>query len=500
MAARQLVLCSPLCFMVHKYGKSAVQILKSVVLDFYSVEELVAAKRQLLSDTEDLKSSVELPHVPERRDGEHRAVRTVDDIFVILRCIDEHLKLDSLPRYVVESPDSLPSMRLYEGDMAAIMNILQKLISQVSDHGVTLSAIINQVQAMNKQVQARSSTAKSACSDQLRYPPTQPSQVSCSQTVVGQYVSQLADFPALDTVGRSADDQTAKLGSRPEWAVMTSSPVVCRNRYDALPTTDDEQNTDSAGAQPFTEYQMRSNKRSRRRTSPDNRHSTSQECQQQQQPLQGQPSRSRQQAKRLLMGKGCAGTTGLAAARRIIKKAVFCVDNVDPTCNADSLRNFVTKMNVNVVTCFEVKPRRQRHEVGPVHDRKAFRLCIDSNDCTRMLVDSQWPESVLISEWYFRPPTDDRRSATAVSATCSSSTGATTKSTFTSAAATTDCVATTSLSHKPIASSASASSSADILVADDVMDHRSSVEHNNDYDNNDTIMMTTYNDGATVIV
>ena len=56
-------------------------------------------------------------------------------------------------------------------------------------------------------------------------------------------------------------------------------------------------------------------------------------------------------------------------------------------------------MNINVISCFEVKPRRQRHETGPILDRKAFRLCIDRDDCERLLVDSHWPESVVISSY-----------------------------------------------------------------------------------------------------
>ena len=50
MAAGSVVLQSCLCFLVKRYGKLAVKPLKSMVLDFYGVDELYAAKQQLMSD------------------------------------------------------------------------------------------------------------------------------------------------------------------------------------------------------------------------------------------------------------------------------------------------------------------------------------------------------------------------------------------------------------------------------------------------------------------
>ena len=78
---------------------SAVKHLKSAISDFYSVGDLDSAKRTLLHDVDSIKHEINLQHIPERR-GQNRADRTVDDIFVILSCLDENLKLDCLPKYV----------------------------------------------------------------------------------------------------------------------------------------------------------------------------------------------------------------------------------------------------------------------------------------------------------------------------------------------------------------------------------------------------------------
>ena len=376
MAAVELVLCNPLCFLVHRYGKTALKVLKSALLDFYSDKELNTAKCQLLHDIEDLKTLIKFSHVPDRREGENRAARVIDDVISIMSCLDEHMKLNDLPKYVANSPDSMPSTRLYEGDMVAIMNKLEKLAAQVSDQGSMMSAIVTEVRAVQSQV--RSSTY----SDQAGGQSGQSGRVNKSQyaAAVGpasQLGSMTATCTAVSTGHRSADGQSSLSTQRsgPDWAAMMSSPVVHRNRYDILATTEDEQ---SANDQPFTEYQSRNVKRRRRKTSPVSHQDPAPASQ-----LQRQQSQPQRQSKRLLMGKGSSDVNGLTAARKIVKKSVFCVDNINPAIDVDKLRGFVAKMNVKVISCFEVKPRRQRHEVDPVVDRKAFRLCIDSGDCER---------------------------------------------------------------------------------------------------------------------
>ena len=41
------------------------------------------------------------------------------------------------------------------------------------------------------------------------------------------------------------------------------------------------------------------------------------------------------------------------------------------------------------------------------HYRTAFRLCIYQEDSDRLLNASLWPESVVISQWYFKQPRSD---------------------------------------------------------------------------------------------
>ena len=66
------------------------------------------------------KSELTLPHIPLRCDGDQRAVKTVDDVITVLTHLDEKLKLKCLPRYVADSPDAMPLIRLYDGNFQSL--------------------------------------------------------------------------------------------------------------------------------------------------------------------------------------------------------------------------------------------------------------------------------------------------------------------------------------------------------------------------------------------
>jgi len=70
---------------------------------------------------------------------------------------------------------------------------------------------------------------------------------------------------------------------------------------------------------------------------------------------------------------------GLVAAKKIVRKAVFCIGNVAPNCQADDVRQFVENLSVHVFTCFLVASRRRPADddddhVSAASDRQAFRL------------------------------------------------------------------------------------------------------------------------------
>ena len=166
------------------------------------------------------------------------------------------------------------------------------------------------------------------------------------------------------------------------------------NRFSLLATTEDELSEGSR----FEE--QRSARVKRRRL---------QSLQQNQQHREAGGNQQRRQQTRqprapLMIGKSSASGVSVAAAKQIFKKSVFLIDNVSTAHNADDIRSFVTSMSINVISCLEVRPRRRRNEEeGDTDDRKAFRLCIRADDQDRLLDPSKWPNSIAISQWFFKP-------------------------------------------------------------------------------------------------
>jgi len=117
MAVGSVIVCNALCFLRHKFGNTNGKLLKSALMGYYDGEVLSHAKCQLLKDISVMKSSAKFPHVPQWRDGENRLAREVDDILTIFICLDENKLVDQLQRYVADGPDSMPPLRLYEGDL-----------------------------------------------------------------------------------------------------------------------------------------------------------------------------------------------------------------------------------------------------------------------------------------------------------------------------------------------------------------------------------------------
>ena len=415
MADESLVLCDCLCFIVNKYGKISARTMKSVLMDFYTAEELSTAKFQLCNDIDKLDSTLKRPHIDQRRDTDIQAriTKEVDDIFMLFTLVDENKFLDKLPRYVAISPDRMPSLRLYDGDMNVLLNLLHAMEKRLSELESGLFAITRDVYSCHQ--------AGVGGPSDWPHLSTRPPAVSVATTVcdinksdktrqgatVGRSLAVTSgpthgnSAPAVQTGVASETETTQATSSAvPEWATLASTPLLRDNRYAVLQSTDDEERRGNHSEEPFEVVRSRRHKRTRQRTSPQQQ----QQQQQQSSAAQGKPSRAP-----TLFGKKVSsgdGNSNLKAAKKIRKKAVYCVDNIATSCSVDDLRSFVSELRIEVYSCFEVKPRRRRNEEN-AGERKAFRLCIPNDDRDKLLNAANWPDSVTVSEWYFRQANEE---------------------------------------------------------------------------------------------
>ena len=425
MASSQLVLSNPLCFLSCRFGKSTVQQLKSVVSDFYKSEELIAAKEQLLEDVNRLDPPIILPHIPTRREGEARTARVVDDIFTLLTTVDENLRMNSLPNYVADSPDCMPATRLYDGDLAVLMALFEKMNGRLSECGSSVAAMFSELMSLKEQVKVLSTNLPPTNSAggggvagagiSTGYKHRQSTTCASVATVTGPPMAIQSSHTATDSVENvDGDNQSLQslLQSGDNWAaVAMSSPVIATsNRFAAFRSSDDNNYCDSDGTDPQLFQEVRSRQAVKRRR----QHTADQQQQQQQSAESRRREAGEQQAGRQARQRngrlltGTSSNRGLAAAKKLVKKKVFCIDNVDTSFSPDDVQRYVSSFSVNVLSCFPTKPRRRRNENEPITDRRAFRLCIDANDQDKLLDPAKWPDSITIAEWYHLSPSARR--------------------------------------------------------------------------------------------
>jgi len=392
-------------------------------MDFYSPDDLSAAKIQLLKDSQKV-NSVNFLHVPQQRQGENRATREVDNMFTLLTALDEseNASLSALPVYVSNDPDNMPSVRLYEGDFGVLMSLLDYFKSKLGVMESAISSVARDVYSMHTKVMSLEAGVLSTGPQPQPQQPLRPARstqcdvnnVDNQSVVMGQTdgFSVLSAAPVMTGISSQTADSRPDRNSQldidihstqsNDWASLVSTSLIHDNCFNVLATTDH-----SDGGL-FVEQRSARVKRRRPQLAQ----------QRQQKPTdQGTLQQNQTQRRRTpaMSGKSTTSSASVAAAKQIRKKAVFCVDNVGTSYTADDIRSFVSSMSISVISCFEVKPRRRRNDERETTDRKAFRLCIWAEDQDHMLDPSKWPSSIMISTWYREPqsqpqgPDDKRR-------------------------------------------------------------------------------------------
>ena len=288
-----------------------------MILDFYGVDELCEAKRQLMSDVISLNLDIDLPHIPERRDGDSKAVRIVDDLFTAITFLDENLKISDLPCYAADSPDAMPSPRLYEGDLSILMKVIEKMQNEIKELNIAMAAVAKDIRDRPNGQATQQSTRT----------------VTNSDTHTGVWAGTRARNPPSDGVLMTSQDSRQLLGhprpvvherSTHNWAsaAVESTPIPTCSRYSVLAAATDDDDDDDDDTNLFMEVKSR---RSAKRP----RHSPTQ-LKQQQQLADSQPQRETQQqiqggqrrrGRVMLTGKcGSSSNQRFAAAKKIVKK------------------------------------------------------------------------------------------------------------------------------------------------------------------------------------
>lgn len=393
----QLVLNHALCFLFSRIHKNDTRQLKTVLINFYSSDEISTAKDVLLDCTKGLQNGSKVSRIPRRRDSDNRAARELDDIFSLIAELDANKTLEDLPKFVSDSPDKMPSVNIVEGDLNAFMKRFDKLDSQLN----RLEASVN-----HPGVPAAISLV-----------PTGRGVVNITDAMNECSTAALAETRSTN-VNNSVNNQSAVA------ADAASAPTFnwSANNVSSVETGSCAETSD---ADDRHWHQVRRRKRRRVpsniQTNEPNNHTASETAQSKatpavsyasaaSKPLSNQQAKHKQKLNTIVVGRkppsndiGCISR--ISAAKPYTGKATFCVDNVSVHSTVESMRSYVTSMNIDVIGCYQVNPRRsywQRlHDIYPT-DRKTYRVCIPKEDVTHFLDPQIWPAHISVSQWRFK--------------------------------------------------------------------------------------------------
>lgn len=430
MAERSLVVCNPLCFVLAKFSNTPANALKCALVDFYNDKDLSEAKQLLINDIDRINTD-KPPRVPTRRDGPYKSAHEVDDIFSLLTFLDEQKVIDRLSKYVADSPDNLPSIRLYEGDLKILMDFITKLNNRMCVIESTLTSIRQEAHAplhssivrppvfvSNQSTPVRPVNHSAVVSQALStlHPETSAVSMHCGNSTASSTLSGACFASTITSAAIPAETAVKVIdnASKQTWASIVED-VSHRITSDGRSNCG-SQSCYQSDSEPFIEYSSRQSKRKRRRqysAQPNTASNQLNGSMRNQQPSASIDSQTAQKAETvsqprrgpMVIGKSTRqldSCCNITAAKVLVKKAVFYIDNVDKSVTVDDMVSFVTSLSVKVITCFVVKQRKYRSAENDESNSKAFRLCINNEHRQKLLDPDVWPAYITISDWFFK--------------------------------------------------------------------------------------------------
>ena len=228
-------------FWLALYGKTAIKQLKDAVLDFYTTEDICHVKENILYTVDSWKSGLNLPHIPSRRDACIEVIGRYCYCLTCLEYLDENLKLKCLLKYVADSPDTMPSIRICDGDLLSLMAAFDKLKERMSAAEAVLTTILQAVDTMKDLLLTPSVHVHSVSANNLQKQPV-PRHPQSKLDNMSQVRSSVAT--------RAGNNDSAELGNPSyksgdpgrSWAVTSeaASTPTTSNRYTVLQDINDD--------------------------------------------------------------------------------------------------------------------------------------------------------------------------------------------------------------------------------------------------------------------
>ena len=436
MAANEkFVVSNCLCFAVNKAHYLANKPFKSLLMDFYTAEELADAKTLLLTEIDALKLANFPKIVRRRRDSNGRNALDIDDIMAAITFMDENQLLAKLPTFVSNHPDKMPASRLVEGDFSIIwtkMSTLEELISKAVNANLQTNDILKQ----NSDIIRSLSVEVKAISTAINDSHTGRCAATCNDTV---------DFEQCRSKSKETGASAGRLtgvslsDALPTTTVIHKSATTVNNVVNATGThTTRSRNTwGSIASVPHNDgdsdndFEAVTSKAQRRADKRKERSSPSEQlhCN-----ITGNPPKRVNDGSSMHVNEAAAlannvvasvrrelntankstrsvvvspsGRTSIkltgqrsfstlkAAERKTTELAVFCISNVGVNYTVNDIRSHSASLGARARYCFEI--------TSVSSDARSFKLAVASTDANLITDEQSWPHRVVVRTWTFK--------------------------------------------------------------------------------------------------
>jgi len=427
MADRQVVVQPVLCFLFKKFGKCDDKRLITIALNFYSPDAIHVAKTRLIEDIE--KENID--NIPSnimvsRRDGKERCTHEINDIMAMVRLFDERMLFEKLPRYVAEDPSDLPSMGIVDGDMFVILDKLAQLEGAISGLQLGMNTVYGMLNAFLRPNHHQPPTVHHGLN--IAGPQLQPVLLSTAKNSNAEKPSSsFIHQPSTASVTMGNINHTASNTNSVKAIPSSQDNVASNNQWSALMDLQSQSEYEASGDEmlPFSTVLSRNTRRAIARENRKN-DSRSEKRRHDASPTLNKPMNKPTKKERIFVignrkpverssddphdphENSTIVNKIVIAAAPMYRKAVFCVDNVSVNVTAEDMEAYVNQLDIQVITVHKVQPRLTRRERNEginssEVNRRAFRVCINKDDASKMTDPSNWSNSVAVSAWFFKP-------------------------------------------------------------------------------------------------
>ena len=214
-------LCHPLCFLVNKCGKLQENVLNSILIEFYSAEEVSVARRLLLRDVEMVKDVSFQQYTRNNNNVEH----DVNDMIGILTTLAENNVLSQLPTYVSDNPDKLPYVNSGGNEFNSLLVMMKGFEARLDSFGTAMAAIAQDVVEIRREFITPKTSKPHEVQSGVK-PRSMPNPPT------GGLIDKSNDWPLLNvnTPGNSnrtstSADAQMQSSQAYDWVTLTSTPL-----------------------------------------------------------------------------------------------------------------------------------------------------------------------------------------------------------------------------------------------------------------------------------